>query len=63
MNTFQFFSNGINKSTLLLRKGVYLCEYIHKWKNFNEISFPKKKDFYSNLSMEDITNSDHNHAK
>ena len=45
MNTFQFSNNGINKSTLLLRKVVYLYEYIHKSKNFNEISFPEKKIF------------------
>ena len=30
--------------------------------NFNETSLTKKKN-YSNLDMEDITNSDHNHAK
>ena len=30
--------------------------------NFNETSLSKKKN-YSNLDMEDITNSDHNHVK
>ena len=30
---------------------------------FNEISLSKKEDFYSNLNMEDITDSDYNHAK
>ena len=45
MNTFQFSNNGINKSTLLLKKGVYPYEYMHKWKNFSEISFTEKKRF------------------
>ena len=30
---------------------------------FNETSLSKKEDFYSNLNMEDITDSDYNHAK
>ena len=32
-------------------------------KNFNETLLPKKEGFYSNLNMEDIKDSDHNHAK
>ena len=33
------------------------------WKRFNETFLLDKEDFYSNLKMEDITNSDHKHAK
>ena len=33
------------------------------WKRFNETRLPKKKYFYSNLNMEDITGADHKHAK
>ena len=33
------------------------------WKKLNEILLPRKEDFYSNLNMEDIKDSDYNHAK
>ena len=47
----------------MLRKGVYSYEYMDSWKKFDETLLPDKKDFYSNLSMEDITDVDYNHAK
>ena len=31
--------------------------------NFNETSLLEKKDFYSHLNMEDITNADYTHPK
>ena len=46
----------------MLRKGVYLYEYVDNWKIFSEISLPSKKDFYSNLNMEDISDIDYRHA-
>ena len=48
---------------MLLRKIVYPYEYIDEWETFNETSLPKKENFYSNLNMEDISDSDYNHAK
>ena len=48
---------------MLLRKGVYPSEYMDEWEKFNEISLPENKDFYSNLNMEDVTDSDYNHSK
>ena len=33
------------------------------WKKYNETLLPKKEDFYSNLNMEDIIDSDYNHAQ
>ena len=33
------------------------------WKRFDETSFPDKEAFYSNLSMEDITDDDYRHGK
>ena len=47
----------------LLRKVVYRYEYIDDWEKFNEISLPKYVDFYSNLCIDDITDTDYNHAK
>ena len=34
-----------------------------EWEKFNEKSMHRKEDFYSKLSMEDITDSDYNHAE
>ena len=44
---------------MLLRKGVYPYEYISSWEKFNETSLPSKKDFYSNLNMENIDDVDY----
>ena len=62
-NTFKFFKNDINKSILLLRKGVYLYEYMDEWTKFNETTSPKNEEFYSNLNMEDITDEDYIYLK
>ena len=36
---------------------------MYEWEKFNETLLPIKEDFYSNLNIEDITDSDYNHAK
>ena len=46
----------------MLRKGVYPYEYMDSWKKFNKTSLPSKKDFYSNLNMEDIDDIDYGHG-
>ena len=38
-------------------------EYLDAWEKFNDTSFPEKHDSSSNLSVEDIADSDYNHAK
>ena len=48
---------------MLLRKDVYLYEFLDDWEKFNETSLIEKEEFHSNLNMEDITDSDYNHAK
>ena len=48
---------------MLLRKGVYPYEFMDSWEKFNETSFPSKKDFYSELTLEDITDKDYNHGQ
>ena len=35
----------------------------NSWEKFNETLLPEKKDFYSHLNMEDITNADYTQAK
>ena len=47
---------------MLLRKGVYPYEYMDGWDKFNETSVPSKESFYSNLTMENISETDYRHA-
>ena len=65
-STYSFCNNDtterINKFVLLLRKGVYPYEYVDNWERFNQKLLPSKKDFYSNLNMEDISDIDYRHA-
>ena len=46
-----------------MREDVHLYEKMHDWEKFNEISLPKKEDFYSHLNVEDITDADYAQAK
>ena len=41
-NTNQLCNKDLNKFALLLRKGVYPCEYMDSWKRFKEESLPDK---------------------
>ena len=61
-NTDSFCNNDINKFVSLLRKGVYLYEYVDNWERFSEISLPSKEGFYSSLNTEDIKDIDYRHA-
>ena len=47
---------------MLLRKGVYPYEYIDEWDKFNEKIIPGKESFYSNLTLENISETDYDHA-
>ena len=62
-NIYKFCNVDLNKFILLLRKGVYSCEYTDSWERFNETSLSNKEAFYSNLNMEDITDIDYKHGK
>ena len=62
-DTYKFCNKAINKFILLLKKVIYLYEYMDSWKRFDEESLPNKEDFYSSLNMEDITNVDCKDAK
>ena len=48
---------------MFLRKGVYPYEYMDSWEKFDETALPPKKDFYSNLNLEDISDEDYAHAQ
>ena len=62
-NTYEFCNGDLNKFILLLRKGVYLYEYMDSWQRFDETSLSDKEAFYSNLNMENITDVDSRHRK
>ena len=62
-NTYEFCNRGLNKFTLLLRKGVYPYEYMDHWQTLDQTLLPDKQAFYSNLNMEDITDVDYRHGK
>ena len=45
----------------MTRKGVYPYDYMDSFNKFNE-QLPTKKDFFSILTNEDITDVEYNHA-
>ena len=48
---------------MLLQKGLYPYEYMDSWEKFGETSLPPKKDFYRELILEDISDSDYERVK
>ena len=48
---------------MLLRKGIYPYEYMDCWNKFNQDKLPHINNFYSELTIENITNSDYRHAQ
>ena len=47
----------------MLRRVVSPYEYIDGWERINETLLSEKKEFYSNLTTECITDADYKHAK
>ena len=62
-NIYEFYDGDIKKFILLFRKGVYAYKYMDSWERFDETSLSDKKEFYSSLNMEDVTDVDHRHVK
>ena len=48
---------------LLIRKGIYLFEYMSSWDKFTETELPPKEAFYSNLNMSNISDDDYQHTQ
>ena len=48
---------------MLLRKSVYPYEYMDSLEKFDETTLPAKKDFYSKLNLENISDEDYLHAQ
>ena len=60
---YKFCNGNLNKFNLLLKKGIYPYEYMESQKRFNDTSLPPKKNFYSELNLEDISDKDFFHAQ
>lgn len=50
-------------SRLYYFKGIYPYGYINSWSKCYETSLQNKENFYSDLNVENIFDSDYNHAK
>jgi len=59
--TAQEFSN--EKFDLMKKKGVYPYDYMDNFEKFNDENLPPKKEFFSILNNEDITDLDYKHAE
>ena len=62
-NTYRFCNGDNNKCIMLLRKGIYPYEYMDSWDKFNGKVLPSKKDFYSKLNLEYISDKNYEHAQ
>ena len=60
-STYKFCDGDIDKFILLLRKRVYPYEYMDSWGRYDETLLPNKKDFYSSLNIEGVTDIDYRH--
>ena len=48
---------------LLLKKGIYLYEYMDSFERFDENQLPEKEKFYSSLSGKGITDEEYRHTQ
>lgn len=62
-NVYRFSDNHISTFCLMLWRGIYPHECMDSRQRYNEASLPDKKEFYSNLTMEDIIGADYEHVK
>ena len=63
-DTKTYQQSNLNAQNLeLLRKGIYPFEYMDSFERFNETQLPSIDKFYSNLSDENITQKDYEHAQ
>ena len=69
--TKEYFSDSENQKTrpeerqcrLMKEKGVYPYDYMDSFSKFNEICLPRREDFYSLFTDEDISDDDYSHAQ
>ena len=61
VNLKKYYSD--NQLSLLLRKGVYLYDYVDCMNKLDETSLPPKEAFYSKVTGEGVTDEDYRHAQ
>ena len=61
-NIYELCNKDISKFILLLREGIYPYEYTDSWERLDEKCLSFKSEFYSNLTLENITDIDYRHA-
>ena len=60
--TKEYFSDN-SQFRLMKEKGVYPYDYMDNLSKFNDTQLPKKEDFYSLLTDENISDDDYSHAR
>ena len=60
--TKEYFSDE-KEFRLMKEKGVYLYDYMDSFSKFNDTQLPRREDFYSLLTDEDISDEDYSHAQ
>ena len=60
---YKFCKGDLNKSFLLLRKGIYPYEYMDSWERFDEIPHKEVSYNFSFLNLEGISDADYQHVK
>ena len=59
---FGFENYSDHQRGLLIRKGIYLYEYMDNWGRFKETTLPPASSFYSKLNMSGVSDQDYEHA-
>ena len=60
--TKKYFTDPV-QFNLMKRKGVYPYDYMDSFSKFNDIELPKREEFYSLLTDNNISEDNYNHAK
>ena len=60
--TKDYFTDPV-QFNLMKRKGVYPYDYMDSFSKFNDTELPKREDFYSLLTDNNISKDDYSHAK
>ena len=63
VNINKLSNHDISKFIMFLWKGVYPYQYMDDWEKISEASFPDKVEYYSHLTLKDITDADYTDTK
>ena len=60
---YRFCDGNLNKPCVMWRKGFYSYKCTDSCERLNETPLPIKTEFYRNLTIESITDTNYKHAK